>query len=115
MGKSKGLPCSWTMCLKMTDEDVVRHFGEVFEGKVKGPLRFPSMKDHHKSVWTWNRYGRNCVPIVIELLPYLGLRRSAKAAELLQWYEQRGIQVAKDQGGAGEGGEDEELLLLDGM
>lgn len=115
MNKSRGQPCSWTLCLKMTDEDVVKHFGEVFEGRVDGPLRYKSMKDHHKSVWTWSRYGRNCVPILIEMIPYLGLRRSAKAAELLQWYDERKRKVGKGEGGVGGVGKNEKLLLLDGV
>ena len=88
----------------MTDEDVIERFQEAVGGvgKVKGPLRYPSSKEHHKDVWEWTLYGKNCVPLVKQMLPYLGLRRRVRALKLLSWYGESTAEVAEDQGGTGE-------------
>ena len=71
----------------MTDQDVVERFAyAIGVGKVKGPIRYACSKPHHKELFEWALYGRNIIPVVTKMLPYLGLRRRAKALELLDWY-----------------------------
>jgi len=88
----------------MTDEDVVERFQEAVGGvgKLSGPHHPPSLKPHHKEYWEWNLYGKNCVPVVKEMLPYLGLRRRVRALKLLAWYGESTKEVAEGEGGAGE-------------
>lgn len=82
----------------MTDGDIVERFQEAVGGigRITGPRRYPSMKEHHKDVWEWTLYGKNCISIVKEMLPYLGFRRRVKAIELLEWYGQHEREVAED-------------------
>jgi hypothetical protein len=72
------------LVLGMTDEDSVRRFHSVVgAGRVKR-REPPADKPHWNATWRWEctRWA-DIEPILSRLLPYLGLRRSAKAKELL--------------------------------
>ena len=87
----------------MTDEDVVMRFRDaVGVGKVKGPLRWASMKPHHKDLYEWSLCGgENLTKLVKEMFPYLGLRRRVRATQLLDWYGERERKVEEGEEGVG--------------
>lgn len=71
----------WTLQVQMTDEDVVRRLQEVLGcGSVTGP----HFRKDWKPTWSWKSAAQGDVTHVLALfLPYLGLRRKAKALEAL--------------------------------
>jgi hypothetical protein len=72
------------MGMQMTDEDVVRRFHEVVGvGKVNGPYNQKTYPGS-KPFWNWHLSGRVKVePLAQQFLPWLGLRRTARLAEIL--------------------------------
>lgn len=70
------------LALGSTDEDVVRRFHEVVgAGIIYGPV----CKPKRKPMWYWACYHRRDVRRILDLLlPFLGRRRSARAAEALR-------------------------------
>lgn len=71
--------------LHMTDEDVVRRFGDIVGvGTVRGPYRSGG-DDRFRPRWKWRVSGAVAVQFLTEsgLLTFLGQRRRAKAEEIL--------------------------------
>lgn len=70
----------------MTDEDIVRRFIDYFKlGFVT--LRTPK-NNKHKKVWKWVVSGDKAVEVLLQLFPYLGIRRQEKFIECCQSYKQ---------------------------
>lgn len=69
-----------TLALAMTDEDVVRRFHEaVGRGTVNGP----HLRSGQKPQWTWRCSTLEAVEVLALLAPLFGIRRAAKADEVL--------------------------------
>lgn len=69
--------------LKMTDEDVVRHFRSVVGGKVFGPYNYDQPDGIvRKPHWLWRSDGVDPARILRTMWPWLGQRRRARAEEL---------------------------------
>jgi hypothetical protein len=68
---------SVVLSLQMTDEDVVRRFGEIMRcGRVAGPFKH---KDY-KPTWYWRVYKNNDIVAILQRwMPYLGERRAARS------------------------------------
>lgn len=65
--------------VSMTDEDVIRKaHAMVGVGSVGGPYQSEGKR---KAYWQWNVYGAEVIEL---LLPHLGLRRAARAQEVLR-------------------------------
>lgn len=73
----------YSATLAMTDEPVVRRFGEVMGfGKVYGPYRPRNPK--HSEYWAWKVTNRAGVAQLLERLgPWLGARRVEQLEEVL--------------------------------
>jgi hypothetical protein len=71
--------------MKLTDEDVLRRFHEVIGlGKVTGPYSRTGDKAHYKPCWYWTITGhQNVQAVMAALWHWLGIRRRAKAKEVL--------------------------------
>ena len=70
----------------MTDEDIVKRFIDFFKlGYVN--IRIPR-NDKHKKVWKWVVSGNKAVEVMLQLIPYLGIRRQEKFEECYQSYKQ---------------------------
>jgi hypothetical protein len=67
----------------MTDRDIVQRFRDVVDcGSVSGERRFG--REHHKPTYVWLICNRRDVErILLDFLPWLGERRTAKANEAL--------------------------------
>ena len=68
--------------LSMTDEDVVRRFGESLRlGRVNGPYRGKGGRKDH---WSWNVTSFEKVQAIVAMFwPWLGRRRKDRAKEVL--------------------------------
>ena len=72
---------------KMTDNDIILRLQSIFGGYIRP--RKPK-KETNKPLWEWSLYKQADVAVVIlKILPYLGVRRSAKAKELLAYIDSR--------------------------
>lgn len=81
------------ICIRctMTDEDVLRRL-HLATGV--GSVCKPSQRPNRKQTWYWNVSRRpDVVQLLNDLLPHMGLRRSAKIVQMLAWHEARGYQV----------------------
>lgn len=89
-GLNKVKNCSYkqiTIRCKMTDNDIILRLQSIFGGYVR-PKK-PN-KETNKPLWEWSLYKQADVEAVIfKILPYLGIRRSAKAKELLAYIDSR--------------------------
>lgn len=76
-GKAGGV-----LILRMTDQDIVERFARIAGcGRIHGPLA--TAKPHHKPNYEWRcSKWEDVTRFLSEMLPLLGQRRSAKAAEL---------------------------------
>ena len=73
----------WRLQLNMTDKDVVDRFHTFVRCGTINTCRM--REDHHKEAWRWRCAARKDVQRVVRmLLPYLGTRRAAKAADCLR-------------------------------
>jgi hypothetical protein len=69
---------SVSICINMTDEDVIRKAHEVAGGIVSGPYS----QGRHKPLWRWGVNRSEDVLVVLqEIEPYLGERRRARVLE----------------------------------
>jgi len=72
---------------KMTDNDIILRLQSVLGGYVNP--RKPN-KETNKPLWEWRLYKKDDIETTIyKILPYLGIRRSAKAKELLAYIDSR--------------------------
>ena len=73
----------------MGDEDIVRRLHSLFGcGHVS---IIPPRSENWKTMWAWqvqNKVG--VLEVILRVLPYLGIRRTAKAKELMNHIETRG-------------------------
>jgi hypothetical protein len=87
------LPHNLRMAVMMTDRDVVEHFAEVLGGAARYWMP-PRHRTHGwKAQWWWNASGQAAADILRLLLPYLGERRSARALELLEIFDEHVAEV----------------------
>ena len=74
------------LALRMTDEDVVRHFAVVANESVLGPYDHQQNDGHvRKPVWVCHVNGTRAARVLELFWPYLGSRRRARATELLSF------------------------------
>ena len=72
--------------LRMCDEDVVLRFIDYFKlGSIT--THTPENKKHSKS-WKWTVSGDKAIDVMLQLNPYLGIRRQEKFEECYQYYKQ---------------------------
>lgn len=88
--KSYAIVCA----LGSTDEDTLRHFHAIVGvGKVRGPIA--PTHSRKKALWVWDVSGDNAAWLVERMLPYLSLRRSQRARELLAMRRDARAQMLK--------------------
>jgi hypothetical protein len=80
VGGDKRYPCL-QLKLGMTDEDVIRKASAILGLKVTGP--YYAKFAHHKPMWRATKGGPEARETLLKILPYLGARRQARAAEVL--------------------------------
>ena len=72
--------------IRMCDEDIVLRFIDYFKlGSISTYL--PKNKKHNKS-WKWTVSGDKAVEVMLQLAPYLGIRRQEKFIECCPLYKQ---------------------------
>ena len=72
--------------IRMCDEDIVVRFINYFKlGSVSTHL--PKNIKHSRS-WTWTVAGNKAIDVMLQLIPYLGIRRQEKFLECYQFYKQ---------------------------
>ena len=72
--------------VRMTDEDIVVRFVDFFRlGYVN--LHIPK-KDHLKKSWKWTVAGDKAMVVMLQMAPYLGIRRKEKFEQCCQSYKQ---------------------------
>ena len=72
--------------VRMTDEDIVVRFVDFFRlGYVN--LHIPK-KDHLKKSWKWTVAGDKAMEEMLQMAPYLGIRRKEKFEQCCQSYKQ---------------------------
>lgn len=76
------------MKVSSTDKDVVERFCAIVGvGKVVGPKH---QRGGRKPLWEWKLYRQvEMGDLILEMLPWLGKRRAAKAREILEWLASR--------------------------
>ena len=92
----------WTIRVRMSDLDVVKHFASVWNLKIGKPEDFNNYASVIKSkeitgstndrkiCYSTETAARGKVfEIVCDIYPYLGARRRAKCDEFLQWYAEK--------------------------
>ena len=72
--------------IRMCDEDIVTRFTDYFKlGFIT--THVPKNKKHSKS-WKWTVAGEKAVSVMLQMMPYLGIRRKEKFEECYQSYKQ---------------------------
>lgn len=72
--------------IRMCDEDIVVRFINFFKlGSISTHL--PKNTKHSRS-WTWTVAGNKAIEVMLQLHPYLGIRRQEKFIECCQSYKQ---------------------------
>lgn len=72
--------------IRMCDEDIVVRFINYFKlGSISTHL--PKNIKHSRS-WTWTVAGNKAIDVMLQLIPYLGIRRQEKFLECYQFYKQ---------------------------
>ena len=72
--------------VRMTDEDIVVRFVDFFRlGYVN--LHIPK-KNHLKKSWKWTVSGDKAMEVMLQMAPYLGIRRKEKFEQCCQSYKQ---------------------------
>lgn len=75
----------------MTDEDVLLRLQQ----KVGGSLTYTGKrKEHYKETWRWLLCGDEAANLLIEILPYMGKRRSEKINFIISAWQKK--QVVKE-------------------
>ena len=68
----------------MTDKDVIERLHGVFPfGNIRGPYTHKN-KPQNKPRWRFDAYGPKARNIIIQIAPYLGIRRRARIQELME-------------------------------
>jgi hypothetical protein len=72
--------------VRMTDEDIIVRFIDYFKlGSVS--THTPS-KEHYKKSWKWTVAGDKAMVVMLQIAPYLGIRRKEKFEQCCQSYKQ---------------------------
>lgn len=72
--------------IRMCDEDIVVRFINYFKlGSISTHL--PKNNKHSRS-WKWTVSGDKAIDVMLQLIPYLGIRRQEKFTECYQFYKQ---------------------------
>jgi hypothetical protein len=72
--------------VRMTDEDIVVRFVDFFKlGYVN--LHIPK-KDHLKKSWKWTVAGDKAMDVMLQMAPFLGIRRQEKFNQCYQSFKQ---------------------------
>lgn len=72
--------------IRMTDEDIVVRFIDFFRlGSVS--VHEPK-KEHHKKSWKWCVAGDKAMEVMLQISPYLGIRRKEKFEQCCQSFKQ---------------------------
>lgn len=72
--------------LRMTDKDIVIKAGKLLGG-MQQDVRVSQWNPKYKPVYRWGVSGKHAVKVMLEILPYMGSRRSDKIMEVLTVYE----------------------------
>lgn len=67
------------LTMSLTDEDVLRRFGAIAGGTIRGPYH---KNPKYKPIWYWQVGGEAAKKTAEFLLPYLGTRRAARLFEV---------------------------------
>jgi hypothetical protein len=72
--------------VRMCDEDIVRRFIDYFRlGSVTTNL---PKKELHSRSWKWTVAGDKAIEVMLQLVPFLGIRRQEKFTQCCQSYKQ---------------------------
>ena len=72
--------------IRMCDEDIVTRFTDYFElGFIT--THIPKNKKHSKS-WKWTVAGEKAISVMLQMIPYLGIRRKEKFKECCPSFKQ---------------------------
>jgi hypothetical protein len=72
--------------IRMCDEDIVTRFTDYFElGFIT--THIPKNKKHSKS-WKWTVAGEKAISVMLQMIPYLGIRRQEKFKECCPLFKQ---------------------------
>ena len=72
--------------IRMCDEDIVLRFIDYFKlGSISTSL--PKNIKHNRT-WKWTVSGDKAIDVMLQLIPYLGIRRQEKFKECCQSYKQ---------------------------
>ena len=72
--------------VRMTDEDIVVRFVDFFRlGYVNSHI---PKKNHLKKSWKWTVAGDKAMEVMLQMAPYLGIRRKEKFEQCCQSYKQ---------------------------
>jgi hypothetical protein len=72
--------------VRMTDEDIVVRFVDFFKlGYVNSHI---PKKDHLKKSWKWTVAGDRAMDVMLQMAPFLGIRRQEKFNQCCQSYKQ---------------------------
>lgn len=69
----------------MTDKDIVDRIAQILNSKVLGPYK--PQYTNAKTVWYTQVSGKKALTWMLELFPYMGIRRRARIAEVLERWE----------------------------
>jgi len=86
-------PSGYSLRVKMTDPDVVQHFGSIYDLALMGPYheKWPGSKPYYYVATS----RRDLIfKIVADFYPYLGERRKDKCDEFLAWYQEKTHAIA---------------------
>lgn len=76
---------SISISCNMTDEDTIAQLHELTE---HGRMRGPTTRPNRKPIWGWDMSRRvDVVNLLVALRPYMGIRRTARIDEMLDWNE----------------------------
>ena len=80
--------------VKMTDPDVVNHFGAMWDLKVYGPYTHKNNPEYKPWTQTETSNPDKIFAIVCDMYPYLGERRREKCDEFIAWYKEKKRETA---------------------
>jgi hypothetical protein len=90
----KDKPYNYRLVLSMSDRDVVERFAGLFGGKVY-KVQPPRFKPHWQTQWAWHATGIRMREVLVQLAPYFGERRRAKAHEAIEAFTAYEEEVTK--------------------
>lgn len=77
---------SCAISCEMTDLDILVRLQGLFGGSI---YEVRKRKDHWKDCWVWRLNGANAVPVMRAILPFMGVRRTARIESLLDSFQSR--------------------------